>query len=532
MMIRNLVKISISILFIFSCANRGNPSGGEIDIDPPKIVKSFPKNFSTNFNSESIEIVFNEFIKIRKLENELIISPPIDPIPQISPVGSANKVLSITNIDSLLENTTYSFNFGESIEDNNEGNILSDFRYIFSTGKFIDSLYVKGNISDAYDREISENINILLFEIDSAFSDSIIYKSKPKYVAKVVDSTSSYKLKNLKAGNYLVIALEEENKDYIFQPDSDKIGFHHSYLELPKDSIINLKVFKEKVANKITRPRQNSLNSFIIGNEAYENLKIKLIEAKRNDIVSRITKDIKSDSLIFWFKANKEIDSLKLTISNEFITDTFSLKISKKKKDSLIVKSSPANVIKFYEDFSLLINTPISSVDKDKIQIIDKDSSVTDFELKLDSINNKIDFLFEKTQNENYILNFLPGSIEDIFENKNDSLSFKLKTKTFDDYGNLFLKIIAKKSSKIIQLVTTDDKIKYEKISNLENELNFENIEPGKYYVRIIFDENNNGKYDTGNFLNRTMPERVTYFPDLIDIRAGWDLVQEFILNE
>ena len=416
MMIRNLVKISIAILFICSCANRGNPSGGKIDVDPPKIVKSSPENFSTNFNSESIEIVFDEFIKIRNLDNELIISPPIDPTPQFSPVGSANKVLSISKMDSLLENTTYSFNFGESIEDNNEGNKLSDFRYVFSTGKFIDSLNVKGTISAAFNREISENINVLLFEIDSTFTDSIIYNTKPKYVAKVVDSTSSYKLKNLKTGNYLVIALEEENKDYIFQPDSDKIGFHDSYLELPKDSVINLKVFKEKVENKI--------------------------------------------------------------------------------------------------------------------QIIDKDSSVTDYELKLDSINNKIDFLFEKTQNENYILNFLPGSIEDIFENQNDSLSFKLKTKTFDDYGNLFLKIIGKNSAKIIQLVNSDNKIKYEKITDFENELSFENIEAGKYYVRIIFDENNNGKYDTGNFLNRIMPEKVTYFPEIIDIRAGWDLVQEFILNE
>lgn len=532
MMIRNLVKISIAILFICSCANRGNPSGGEIDLDPPKIIKSSPENFSTNFNSESIEIVFDEFIKIRKLENELIISPPIDPTPLISPVGSANKVLSITKMDSLLENTTYSFNFGESIEDNNEGNKLSDFRYVFSTGKFIDSLYIKGTISDAFNREISENINVLLFEIDSTFSDSIIYNTKPKYVAKVIDSTYTYKLQNLKAGNYLIIALEEENKDYIFQPDSDKIGFFNKYVELPKDSLIDLKVFKEKVANKISRPRQTSLNSFIIGNEGGENLKIKLLDAKQNEIESRITKDIKSDSLIYWFKSKVDIDSLKLAITNQYVSDTFNLKIFKKKKDSLVIKPSPTNVIKFYEDFSLLINTPISSIDKNKIQIIDKDSSATDYVIKLDSINNKIDFLFEKTQNENYILNFLPGSIEDIFENKNDSLSFKLKTKTFDDYGNLFLKIIGKKSAKIVQLINSDNKIKYEKITDFENELSFENIEPGKYYIRIIFDDNNNGKYDSGNFLNRMMPEKVTYFPDLVDIRAGWDLVQEFILNE
>jgi len=190
---------------------------------------------------------------------------------------------------------------------------------------------------------------------------------KPKYVAKVVDSTSSYKLKNLKTGNYLVIALEEENKDYIFQSDSDKIGFHDSYLELPKDSVINLKVFKEKVANKITRPRQNSLNSFIIGNEGDENLKIELLEARQNKIESRITKDIKSDSLIYWFKTKNEIDSLKLAISNEFVSDTFNLKIFKKKKDSLVIKPSPTNVIKFYEDFSLVINTQSHSKQTFKI---------------------------------------------------------------------------------------------------------------------------------------------------------------------
>jgi hypothetical protein len=198
----------------------------------------------------------------------------------------------------------------------------------------------------------------------------------------------------------------------------------------------------------------------------------------------------------------------------------------------LVIKPSSSNVIKFYENFSLLINTPVNSIDKNKIRILDKDSSGVEYTLRLDSINNKIDFIFEKVQNENYILNFLPGSIEDIFENKNDSLSFKLKTKTFDDYGNLFLKIEGKKSVKIVQLVSSDEKIKYEKILDFENELSFENIEPGKYYIRIIFDKNNNGKFDTGNFLNRVMPENVIYFPDLIDIRAGWDLVQEFILEE
>ena len=135
----------------------------------------------------------------------------------------------------------------ESIEDNNEKNPLSNYRYVFSTGNYIDSLVVKGTVKDAYNRELSENINVLLYEVDSLFNDSIVYREKPKYVAKVVDTTSSFKFQNVKHGEYLIIALEEEDKDYIFQSKIDKIGFYKEYIKLPKDSVINLKIFKEKI---------------------------------------------------------------------------------------------------------------------------------------------------------------------------------------------------------------------------------------------------------------------------------------------
>ena len=153
------------------------------------------------------------------------------------PLGSASKVLTISEFDSLRENTTYSFHFGESIEDNNEKNPLSNYRYVFSTGDYIDSLSVKGTVVDAFNREISENINVLLYEVDSLFTDSIIFKEKPKHVGKVIDSTNQFLIQNIKEGKYLIIALEEENKDYTFQSKVDKIGFIEDYIELPKDSL-------------------------------------------------------------------------------------------------------------------------------------------------------------------------------------------------------------------------------------------------------------------------------------------------------
>ena len=220
------IRVSLlAVLLILGCANRGNPTGGEIDMEPPVVLKSSPENFSTNFKAEEIEIIFDEYIRLSNIQKELIISPPIEPQPLMMPMGSASKVLTVSEFDSLRENTTYSFHFGESIEDNNEKNALSNYRYVFSTGDYIDSLSVKGTVTDAFNREISENINVLLYQVDSLFTDSIIYREKPKHVGKVIDSTNQFLIQNIKEGKYLIIALEEENKDYTFQSKVDKIGF-------------------------------------------------------------------------------------------------------------------------------------------------------------------------------------------------------------------------------------------------------------------------------------------------------------------
>ena len=243
---RKIIYSILSLAIINGCAKRGNPTGGPLDSLPPVLVNANPKLNSTNFDSEEIRLTFDEFVKLDKVQDQLIISPPLEKSAyEIKPLTGVTKKVFLKFIDSLDENITYTINFGNSIKDNNEGNPLTFFSYTFSTGETIDSLYVKGNISDAYNIETDEYISIHLYKIDSTLNDSIIYNKQPTYVSNSLDSTS-YKFQNLKEGKYHIIAMKDVDNNYFFDPFYDKIGFIDSLITLPKDSIIDFKLFKEE----------------------------------------------------------------------------------------------------------------------------------------------------------------------------------------------------------------------------------------------------------------------------------------------
>src|SRR5690606_26565587 len=174
-----------SLLLLPSCAKRGFITGGAKDTIPPKIMNSSPENFTTNFSGKEIKIVFDELIKVKDINKQLIISPPMDKRPIIIPQGSASKYISIKIQDTLQPNTTYSFNFGQSITDNNEGNPYSQYRYVFSTGNYIDSLQIVGKIKDAFEQKTEKFVSVQLYDA-TTFSDSTIYKETPLYIANTL----------------------------------------------------------------------------------------------------------------------------------------------------------------------------------------------------------------------------------------------------------------------------------------------------------------------------------------------------------
>lgn len=520
----------------FSCAQRGTPGGGPIDTIPPVVVNAKPANFSTHFKAEKIRINFDEYIKLNDPNTQILISPPMEKKPIISPQGPAQKYVEIELKDNLKPNTTYTINFGQSIEDNNEGNPLPFYKYVFSTGDYIDSLSVSGKIKDAYNRKTDEFISVMLYKLDSTYSDSIIYKKPPTYIAQTQDSTHTFEIENIAEGKYKIFALKDKNQNYIFDPKTDKIGFLADTIELPTDQNYDLKVFREKREFKAKSPSQESLENLLFGIEGgAENTKVEMISEKPADFAETYYKDKETDSISYWFKPYFEADSLVFTVSKAEKQDTLVTKLKEIERDSLKIKANLTSVLGLKENFSLSGNTPFVEINAELIKIEDQDSSAVSFETKFNAEINELVLDFEKQEKQIYNIEVLPGAIKDFYQQENDTLNYTLKTNPKTDYADVELTLENISSYPVIlQLADEKGETKREKIHQEEegNVFRFSYVNPGKYHVRVIYDENNNGKWDTGNYLKNLQPEKVIYMSEPLDVRKNWEISQTFILKE
>ncbi len=533
---RKIIYSILSLAIISGCAKRGNPTGGPLDSLPPVLVNANPKLNSTNFDSEEIRLTFDEFVKLDKVQDQLIISPPLDKSAyEIKPLTGVTKKVFLKFIDSLDENITYTINFGNSIKDNNEGNPLTFFSYTFSTGETIDSLYVKGNISDAYDIETDEYVSIHLYRIDSTLNDSIIYNKQPTYVSNSLDSTS-YRFKNLREGKYLIVAMKDVDNNYYFDPFYDKIGFIDSLITLPKDSIIDLKLFKEETDLIWDKP--HFINSEKIGFGYYGKLDFSrlVIDSNLPDSVDYVfTKEIEKDTIYVWLTKNS-FDSLNFNLIEKDTIKLTTVKFDRKRDtliDSLSISAKTANVIHLRESFKLSTNTPIKKIEDSLITVRDIDSILVPFVSSVNDNLDEIDIKFKVSPTDNYTIFILPGAIKDIKDVTNDTLQFNLVSQSLEDYGNIFLDVIRNNQSKfILHLIDSNEEIirEYKNVDQ-NTAYNFEYIKPGKYTFRLIEDLNKNDIWDTGNYLKKIKPEPVYYFPSELEVRANWDLNETFNLN-
>ena len=522
------IYFSISIFILTNCARTGRPEGGPKDEDAPLFVIANPPYETVNFNDKEIKLNFNEFIKLKDLNKQLIVSPPLKNPLLVSPQGSASKSLTLKILDTLKENNTYIINFGNAIEDNNEGNKLESFKYVFSTGNFIDSLSSAGKVKDAYLNEDLKNTNILLYKIDSSFNDSIIYKKKPNYVTSTLD-TSLFNFTNLKEGKYLMTALKEVTNDYLFNSRIDKIGFYNDTIVLPKDSILKnpIVLFRETQPYKFKRAKEVSKGKIAFGYEGQiKDLQVKLL-SKTPDSFKNISKfEIDKDTLNYWFTPF-ETDSLNFIITNQQVTDTITVKLRKKKIDSLLFNSSVGRIIHFRDTLFVETNNPIVAVDTSKISLTDKDTVSVSYASYISKKKNKIAFLFNKKPEQKYSLNILPEAFFDIFDQKNDTLIYNFNSKEVEDYGRITIKIENPFSQNlIIELLEGKDKntLVERKLISKSQEIRFDLLEPKTYYIRAIIDTNKNNRWDTGNYLLKQQPEKVIYFAEELKLRANYFL--------
>ncbi len=531
----SLIFLLLISLFFVQCAKKGTPTGGKVDSIPPKFLRAAPENFSTNFDSKEIRILFDEFIKLEKPQEQIIISPPMSPKPDITPLGFASKDVRIKINDTLEENTTYVINFGTSVTDNNEGNPLPFFKYVFSTGSYIDSLSVRGRIEDALLKEAPSFISVMLYEVDETYTDSLVFNEPPRYITNTLDSLKTFEITNLKEGTYQLVAVQDLNNDYKYNPGREKIAFIENPITIPTDSSYTLTLFKEISDFKAERPKQTGLQKLLIGYKGrpeLDSITFKPLSAVPDNFEYKITKITDKDSLNFWYKPKLEIDSLLLAISSPKGNDTLLTRITDMPKDSLIVSSEPSGNLDFGKDFLFRTSTPISAKNDELISILSRDSIPVPFTSEINTFENTIRLKFDKKENETYQITALPGAITDFFESANDTIKKSIRTKAFSDYGNVRLNLQnVREFPLIVQLTDEKGVLKYDRYSTSESTISFDLIIPGKYLIRVIYDQNENKIWDTGNYLKKTKAEDIIYFPDLIEVRPNWDVNQTFILN-
>ncbi|MGB5942679.1 MAG: Ig-like domain-containing protein [Leeuwenhoekiella sp.] len=532
---RYFLGIIFLSLTLVHCAKRGSPKGGPEDKLPPEVVSTNPPNFSTNFKGKNITITFNELVKLNKLQQQLIISPPMEPAPLITPIGGAANSVKIEILDTLIPNTTYLINFGNSIVDNNESNAFPYYTYVMSTGPSIDSLKLRGTINDALMPELEGNVTVMLYPADTIYSDSLVYQDIPRYVTSTKDSSVIFELTNLRAGDYKLVALLDEDKNYTFQADKDKIAFYEDFISIPAEEDYALTLFSEEPLSEIGRPRQGAsqrVNFPFYGSKS--NMDVRLLSTKPEGFESLITTRQQGDSLLYWYKPFIENDSLVFETRLGNALDTLFVRRRGLKKDSLEVISTGSTLL-IGDTLRLQSTIPVVAMDEEKITIMSKDSTVIDFESYLRPKQQEILLLFETLEDERYQIDVLPEALTDFYGTQTDSLSFKATTKKTSDYGELELTLRnARNPPYIVQLVNSSKFEVQREIFGTEDQdvYTFKYLTPGKYYLRLIADENGNKKYDSGNFLLRRQPEPVIYFPVELDVRANFSNRQIFTLDE
>jgi uncharacterized protein (DUF2141 family) len=530
--------IAVFFVGLVSCAHELPLTGGDKDEKPPVAEKFEPANNSTLFASKKIIVYFDEFVKLKEPSKQILISPPGTEF-EATEKGQS---IQVTITSTLKPNTTYVINFGGSIIDNNEGNVLNDLVYTFSTGNVLDSLESTFLVLDAYTLKPRPGVKIMLYETDV---DSLPLTTLPYYAGTSNESGKAV-IDYMKPGTYKVFALEEENKDYLYDKPNEGIGFLNTTIQ-PGDSIPQkVYYFKEEVLNpkiqvsrmpsagmvvfKFTGPVQKEQLNIITNNEVYDTSRFEFIGTKK-------------DSAVYWFKPIIGKDTLKWVFSRiqgqKDTTKLYPKVINTYKNDQVtgapafkMISTVPAD-FDFYKKLEIEFSTPVDSFGTDAIIIKEEDKKIPFVFKAVNGTNRKfiLDYTFKPSKN--YTVYFPKKSVKGIFGNYIDSTTIVFKTSNEKTYKILTMNIRdpeIKTGGAIIQIIDALDNVLDEQKFTWadSNQVLFKNLRQGSYRVRLIYDVNNNGKWDTGNYADKKQPEKVVFFPYPIDIKPNFDYELEW----
>jgi len=523
--------------FLFtSCARVGSPVGGSRDSIPPQVIGSNIDSPRTNVsrNIKELRIDFDEYINLKEISRQLIISPPIKKISKILPSGIANKFLLIKWDDTLQENTTYNFNFGNAIVDNNEGNALGYYNFAFSTGEKIDSLFISGDVkkllTDTEKGGESKNIVVGLYQQ----KDSMDFRQKPYYIT-MADPDGYFELNYLAPGKYRVLAFEDSNANSVYDPGKEQVGFLAENVNLDKSiSGLQLSLVPSQKSNKYLEMKEVPGGILMNFEGNPEKVEVLSLNEKLKDY--KITHAPKSDSVFVWFNAKQQNigiesnENLKFSYDNGIKQDTVSLFYRYNTKNEMLLSNARGNLLPPQKDFVIRSNYYINEISPEK-WTLSSDSIQQNFTAEIAKENPfEIHVKSNFAEGKKYSLSIPKETVSSYYESLAKSYRFDFESDKTENYGSFSLTLVNTPVKKFwTQLISANGEVAYSKYGTDPN-INFSGLKPEKYQLRILVDENENGVWDRANFAENIFAEPVYTFEKAVEIRPLWEIKETWTL--
>lgn len=579
------IFIIIAAAVMYSCANIGNPSGGPIDKTPPIFMRSNPTPNAVNVKDRKIEIFFDEIVTLKDPSTKIIVSPAQTEMPRMSALG---RKVTVELVDSLLPNTTYTIDFSNSIQDNNEGNAIDNFAFAFSTGSVIDSMRVSGYVLDSRTLEPMQSVVVGL---QSNLADSAFHKEKLQRVA-LTNDRGQFTIRNVSPGSYHIFALKDLDRDYKFGNPTEDIAF--------LDSIIVPSIGSREAADTVyndlneidtimraTRPayfpndillsmfNEDRKSQYLANNLRVDSTRISLTFAAasdtlpslsivgRNDVPDQwytLERSQTNDTLTYWIRPPHLVSADTLMVATTYLrtdttsnlswgTDTlkFTFQRQKTKKKKKNEETDSLEQIRFmelhplangtqevYAPLLLQTGTPIERYSREAFHLQRKLQNDTTFhpaEIKSialrDSTLSRRDLMLKVDWEPGaaYTLAVDSLAMTDIYGLQTKPLKVDFNVRKMEEYGNIVFNIPAVRDSAIVELLDGTEKIVL-RAPVKSHRAELLNLLPGKYYARLFIDRNGNGKYDTGNYDMHLQPEETVYYPGAINLKKNWDVEQ------
>ncbi|EIY54239.1 Ig-like domain-containing protein [Bacteroides nordii] len=583
-LIRKVLAVVTVIAALYSCASIGRPDGGPLDETPPRFIGSTPAAGALNNTKTKVSLSFDEFIKLEKANEKVVISPPQVQQPEIKASG---KKISVNLLDSLKPNTTYTIDFSDAIVDNNEGNPLGNFAFTFSTGSAIDTMEVSGTLLEASNLE---PVKGMLVGMHSNLSDTAFTKLPFDRVART-DSRGHFTIRGVAPGKYRIFGLMDADQNFAFSQKSEALAFNDS-LVIPRweerirqdttwvdsltiDTVVERKYTYYLPDNVILRSfKEDLFSQYLVKNERLTPEKFTLYFAAKADTLPVlkglnfderdafiIEKNLTNDTIHYWVKDSLlyKQDTLSLSLNylytdtlNQLVprTDTLNLvaktvkkavdepKKKKKKKGEeeepeptkfLHVSTYIPSTMDVYDYISLSFDEPIASFDSAAIHLKQKVDTLWEdipFIFEQDSLQlRKYNLYYEWEPTREYEFSVDSTAFHGIYGLFTDKIKQNIKVRSLEEYGAIYFNVSGCDSIAFVELLDTQDKV-VRKVPVVNGQADFYFLNPGKYCARLINDTNGNGVWDSGEYETKRQPEMVYYYPQILEPKANWEVEQ------